>query len=69
MNNFTKEELQDIYDAVMDTSIAMFEHLPSKIQAMIDNYCEHKTAYSCDYCGLTGCEDCKEAVGGELIDD
>lgn len=41
MNDFTKEELQDIYDAVMDTSVAMFEHLPAKIQSLIDNYCEH----------------------------
>lgn len=44
MNQFTKEELIDIYDAVMDTSVAMFEHLPAKIQSMIDNYDKQKPA-------------------------
>ena len=42
MNDFTKEELEDIYDAIMDTSIAMLQHLPNKIQSMLDNYCEHE---------------------------
>lgn len=42
MNEFTKEELEDIYDAVMDTSVAMLEHLPAKIQSLIDNYSECK---------------------------
>lgn len=42
MNDFTKEELKDIYDAVMDTDIAMFEYLPKKIQSMIDNYQENE---------------------------
>lgn len=60
MNDFTKEELEDIYEAVMDTSIAMFDYLPSKIQSMIDNYCEHDpkassisyTNYFCTKCGM-----------------
>lgn len=49
MNEFTKEELQDIYDAVMNTELPMFENLPSKIQSMIDNYCEpeEKEIFSC----------------------
>ena len=41
MNDFTKEELEDIYEAVMDTDIAMFLHLPKKIQSLIENYCDH----------------------------
>ena len=57
MNDFTKEELEDIYEAVMDTDIAMFLHLPKKIQSLIDNYCEHEYRHSneahfkCKYCG------------------
>ena len=59
MNDFTKEELQDIYDAVMDTDIAMFENLPSKIQTMIDNYCVHSESkanhdYSVEQCKKCG---------------
>lgn len=50
MNDFTKEELQDMYGAVMDTSVSMIPHLPKKIQSMIDSYCDHAWAYylSCD---------------------
>lgn len=42
MNDFTKEELEDIYAAVTETSVSMIGHLPVKIQSMIDNYCEHE---------------------------
>ena len=58
MNEFNKEELQDIYDAVMDTEIPILGYLPSKIQSMIDNYCEHVYVMrACDcaiYCPLCG---------------
>lgn len=63
MNDFTKEELQDIYDAVMDTEIPILGYLPSKIQSLIDDYCEHKNIVTgkyprsnppikCDSCGV-----------------
>lgn len=57
MNDFTKEELNDIYEAVMDTAIAMPIDLPSKIQSLIDNYCEHdfrlsnEAHFKCKDCG------------------
>lgn len=38
MNEFTKEELEDIYSVVMDTSIAILPQLHSKIKSMIDSY-------------------------------
>ncbi len=41
MYDFTKYELEDIYAALMNTEIPIFENLPSKVQFMIDNYCEH----------------------------
>ena len=65
MNDFTKEELQDIYDAVMDTSLAMFENLPSKIDSLIDNYCEHEWING-PY-GFDACEKCR-IVKGKLMD-
>lgn len=52
MNKFTKEELQYIYDAVMDTEIPMLGYLPTKIESMIDNYPE--------ICGLCNRYDCQE---------
>jgi hypothetical protein len=59
MNDFTKEELEDIYEAVMDTSIAMFIYLPSKIQSMIDNYCDHKEKFNdYDTCPIERCKNC-----------
>jgi len=62
MNDFTKEELIDIYDALMDTSIAIYEDLPSKVQSMIDNYCEHELCdIDYDYQPLR-CRSCKEVV-------
>lgn len=42
VNDFTKEELEDIFEAVMDTCISMPIYLPYKIKSMIYNYCEHK---------------------------
>lgn len=52
MHDFTKEELEDIYEAVMDTSIAMFEHLPSKIQFLIDHYdAKIIPVWHCEKCG------------------
>ena len=56
MNDFTKEELQDIYDAVMDTEIPILGYLPSKIQSMIDSYCEHEIEI--DYSPYGLCKNC-----------
>jgi len=57
MNGFTKAELEDIYEAVMDTNIAMFENLPSKIQSMIDNYKEECKTWR-DANHIEACPDC-----------
>lgn len=46
MNDFTKEELKYLHELVGSISIAGHpiddEALESKIQSMIDNYCEHE---------------------------
>ncbi len=48
MNDFTKEELEDIREYIGDayrsnpTHPRIYLTLASKIQWMIDNYCEHK---------------------------
>ena len=44
MNDFTKEELQDIHYALTEYGYfesAPVEKLGEKIQSMIDNYCEN----------------------------
>lgn len=52
MNEFTKEELEDIYSAVMNTDIAMLVNLPQKIQYLIDNHDAKLINYwYCEKCG------------------
>ena len=58
MNEFTKEELEDIYISLDgDDSICFVgEELLTKIQSMIDNHCEHINAVineqlKCIHCG------------------
>lgn len=49
MNDFTKEELEYLGEIVASISIAGHliddDALQSKIQSMIDNYCEHDYQY------------------------
>lgn len=75
MNSFTKEELEEIgyglgwmIDAIGDAPLT--SELRDKVQAMIDNYCEHKknvtTLYtiSGDYPFGGFCRDC-----GSFVDE
>ena len=44
MNDFTKEELQYLYQAIYERPNTVTEEMDKmrdKIQSMIDNYCEH----------------------------
>lgn len=57
MNDFTREELEALLVCVnggVRSNVAKLK-LPTKIQSMIDNYCEHKSAvtfiYPCSECG------------------
>lgn len=77
MNEFTKEELEQLkcsyrhycserpYEDWYETSKKLY----SKIQSMIDNYCEHKNT-SCDCelrchdCELR-CHDCGRCISGK----
>ena len=43
MNDFTKEELERILDVLDINPWDLNEVLMSKIQSLIDNYCEHET--------------------------
>ncbi len=71
MNDFTKEELEAILEALTiidkDTSIIpkiyWSDSLPEKICHMIDNYCEHdnvKSTSDTDY--IYCCSNCGEIV-------
>ena len=52
MNDFTKEELINIYDALMNTEIEVFEDLPNKVSDMIDIYeAQVIHAWHCEKCG------------------
>ncbi len=49
MNDFTKEELEYLHRKFMLTYGDDFEHnLESKLQSMIDNYCEHSKDINSD---------------------
>lgn len=45
MNNFTKEELEDLEFIIRDYIGKDSYPVYSKIKTMIDNYCEHKDTY------------------------
>lgn len=63
MSDFTKEELEDMYEAVMDTSVAMLHYLPKKIQDVIDNYCEHEyQEYPLGTAAIPFCIKCQKAI-------
>ena len=59
MNDFTKEELKSIMYCVKQMKIHIdgYNPLKSKIQSMIDNYCEHEITcingakLVCEFCG------------------
>ena len=42
MNDFTKEELENILNGNIELYPHSYFHLHAKIQHMIDNYCEHQ---------------------------
>lgn len=73
MNDFTKEELLEfqelIYWSIADygsespKSINFYKPLHSKIQTMIDNYCEHefqKTLARSGMCFIAMCHKCNK---------
>ena len=67
MNDFTQEELEDIFTCVHSFKLASirggfnyYDNLNDKIKSMIDNYCEHEwntNPYNyvlhCQKCGRT----------------
>jgi hypothetical protein len=70
MNEFTKEELQELYDGLYfegwreDIKDNPHYQLMKKIQSMIDNYCEHKiTGQVSDVDYVNICVECKELTG------
>lgn len=52
MNDFTKEELQEIYTSISQHALEGWANLSveliQKIQSMIDSYCEHEFLLSTD---------------------
>jgi len=72
MNDFTKSELSIIHLAVvrdmnqfahiLKTSPSMIE-LRDKLEAMIDNYCDHSEEYEDFNYSPMRCKECKEITG------
>lgn len=51
MNDFTKEELQQIYVHMENEPIEIM----NKVKSLIDNYCRHldsNISFNCEDCGL-----------------
>lgn len=66
MNNFTKEELEHIIEALLMLKkggwIKSNESIQYKIQSIIENYCDHKEQYEdLDYHPMR-CQQCLEIV-------
>lgn len=69
MNDFTKEELQHLHDAVREYDCTDWQDdLAEKLQSMIDNYCEHeKMEFDGDVYGYS-CKKCEEQFTGQTVD-
>jgi hypothetical protein len=74
MNDFTKEELEELIWLAKNIPYTMAKHpIYEKIQYMIDNYCEHETNYDTltlrdEKLGILGYFDrCKKC--GEFLND
>ncbi len=72
VNEFTKEELEDIVHLINDAHKGTQKHglewgfkLRDKIQSMIDNYCEHEWENICCQCTLDKiyCYKCEKDMG------
>jgi len=57
MNNFTKEEWQELRWMLYEAGKGV-QPLCYKIQSMIDNYCEHKNYRFDKECFVDVCKDC-----------
>lgn len=67
MNEFTKEELEQLYNCAKFVTEYNWLHdrydgLMKKLQCMIDNYCEHRKSFECPECGIYKCEKCERAT-------
>jgi hypothetical protein len=71
MNDFTKEELQDLLTAldysgwVTKMNCKNTPSLISKIQSMVDNYCDHKHSQltsNSEYGIFVKCVKCKKVI-------
>ncbi len=61
MNDFTKEELENILNGNVWHYPHTYQSLRDKIQSLIHNYCEHECTYDGSGC-VQVCRDCGEIV-------
>ena len=73
MNDFTKNDLVQIYTAVMHLMDNHCDYrdsnhqLQKKLQSRIDNYCEHEYSTGCMECGAFECNKCQRYFSYEEI--
>jgi len=69
MNDFTKEELKEIWESLdverLQSGVYVYTELMNKIQSMIDNYCDHEWENMCCACDLYHiyCHKCTADMG------
>ncbi len=70
MNNFTKQELEDIAEMMrharkqgIDTKHNLCNEIEDKAWKLIENYCDHSETYEDYDCQPIRCKDCLEIVG------
>lgn len=63
MNDFTKDELQQLYALSLVHENKCISPLRTKIQSMIDNYCEHDCKDTIFIRTVTACSKCDYPVG------
>lgn len=59
MNEFTKEELENILNGNIEIYPYTYSDLRNKIQHMIDTYCEHKQRQYYEHVPVYECKDCQ----------
>lgn len=69
MNDFTKEELENILNGNIELYPATFSGLRNKIQSMIDTYCDHNWENYCCGCDAENlaCTKCDRDLWGRKL--
>ena len=68
MNEFTKDELQNIYELMDMNGACRLLELKAKVKSMIDNYCDHSFLIP-NFGIVEHCTKCSKLVRGKKLDE